>query len=160
MEKKITHNWINVLAGDFDDNLVELAFDGFFDDPAKGRHSNCCYCRRESDIVAAALSCEFDIAILVLNNIFFDSIRSTDMLDRVEKCMQLVTYLDRLLRLPVVVLYAHPRDPGIVDRALDAGALCASLVPCNIKDITVPIAQILRFDDSIEPSSRPGAPRS
>ncbi|MGB5107075.1 MAG: hypothetical protein WBP42_10225 [Candidatus Zixiibacteriota bacterium] len=160
MEKTITHTWINVLAGDYDDNVVEMSFDGFFDDPSRGRHSNCCYCLRESDIMAAALSCEFDIAILVLNNIIFDSIQSTDMTDRVEKCMQLISYINRLLRLPVVVLYGYPRDPGIVARALDAGALCAALIPCEIKYFTEPIAQILRFDDSIEQSIRSGAPHS
>ncbi len=97
----------------------------------------------DSEILRIAKSHDFDIFILVLNNIMFES-GNAPAEERVgKKALQLVTYLVQTYKKPVIGLYGWPDDPSYPDRVLKAGASFVFQLPMDMKDFLKTVKKCL-----------------
>ena len=127
--------WLNVLVGDLNENIVDALIDGMFGTPDSLFYLNCCTSQWDTDLIAAAKTGEFDLAVLVLNNIRFENAPLVETEKRPELALELVEELSREYAIPIVALYGHPRDPEYANRAIRAGAKFANALPCECKTL-------------------------
>jgi DNA-binding NarL/FixJ family response regulator len=91
---------------------------------------------REGDLLETAAKYRFDLAILVLNNIFYapydlDTRGATLAVDGVS----LVRRMIRAFNIPIIALYGHPDDPWHVRTLLRAGATAAMKLPFKAEEM-------------------------
>ncbi len=127
--------WLNILVGDLNENIVDALVDGMFGTPDSLFYLNCCTSLWDTDIIAAAKTREFDLAVLVLNNIRFESQPLLAIENRPELALELVARLKQEFSIPIVALYGYPNGSEYSDRAIEAGAKFATALPCDVETL-------------------------
>lgn len=125
---------IKVVIGDLDENIGQTICDSLNDDSGKGLSIETAIALRSDELIELVQADDFDLALLVLNNMIFDP-HEADIRERVESGMTLVSELRHKYGLPVIALYGHPNDGSLAKQLMENGAMFASLVPCEWKDI-------------------------
>jgi len=83
-----------------------------------------------------------DLFIIVTNNIIF---RSEDLSaeHRIERALQLVSFLSKTYKKPVIALYGWPDDPLFPEKAKRAGANYCFTMPIKLEELKKPIEKCL-----------------
>jgi DNA-binding NarL/FixJ family response regulator len=90
---------------------------------------------REGDLLETAAKYRFDIAILVLNNIFYAPYDlNTHVSTLAADGVSLVRRI-RAFNIPIIALYGHPHDPWHVTTLLRAGAMAAMQLPFKSEEM-------------------------
>jgi hypothetical protein len=85
-----------------------------------------------------------DLFIIVINNIIF---RSEDLSaeHRIEKALNLVSFLSKSYNRPVIALYGWPDDPLFPEKAKQAGANYCFKMPFKFEELKKPIEKCLEL---------------
>lgn len=116
---KRKRNQIHILLCLWEDNLTKI-LTKFIKD--KNDHEvRSLSSPHEKDLLKAAEDGSFDMFILLLNNIIYNSHRSREE-DLREGAFDLVSYMKTRYKKPVIALYGYPDDPDYADKVRSAGA--------------------------------------
>jgi hypothetical protein len=116
---------IQVLGGDWDDNLLEILSDCISEFSTDLKID---YSIRIAEIYSLAIHKKYDFAFLYLNNVQGEYGPLNDMQKYCEERLQLVRYLCSM-GIPVIALYGYPQDTSFADKVIEAGATFASFTP-------------------------------
>ena len=97
----------------------------------------------DSEILRLAQLNVFDVFILILNNIMVAS-RNLPAEERVQRnALQLVTYLMKRYKKPVIALYGWPDDSSYPEKVISAGARFVFKLPVDIKEFQKAVEKCL-----------------
>lgn len=123
---------IKVVIGDFDDNMGQIICDSLSEDSNGGSLViETTVTKRSDELIEVVQKGDFDLALLILNNMRFDP----DVQDWLEPAMTYISELKHRYGLPVIALYGSPKDESFAGQIMEKGANFASLVPCEWNDI-------------------------
>ena len=88
--------------------------------------------KTDSGILRLAESNVFDIYVLVLNNIMFESGNAPAEERLWKKALWLVTHLVKTYKKPVIAFYGWPDDPSYSEKVIEAGASVVFQLPTDI----------------------------
>jgi|GEM_PF-4783950 len=136
---------IKVVIGDLTENIGQMICDALSENSDGQLTIETAVTLQSDELIELVQTNDFDIALLVLNNIIFDIPRE-DIRKRMETGMQLVSELRHRYGVPVIALYGAPRDEVLGGQIVERGANFASLIPCEWKDIESAFYNCLRQD--------------
>ena len=131
-EHKPKHIRILLCVGD--DNIEE-AISGYIKRSIKGKYdlwfTSSYYA---DDVLRLANEHTIDLFMMVVNNIIFRS-EDSSAEQRIEKALQLVSFLSKTYKRPVIALYGWPNDPLFPEKTKQAGANFCIKLPSEPKEI-------------------------
>jgi hypothetical protein len=99
---------------------------------------------REKELLETAAGQRFDLAILVLNNVFYPPYEMTRRAATLASdSVLLVEKMKRICKAPVIALYGWPREHRQATTLLRAGAAAAFQLPFSTTDMQAALAQCI-----------------
>ena len=137
-------NRLRVLIGNHDD-LINGLIEEFINKIIKGEYDlSVTPVFLGEEILNFAKEHPIDLFIIVINNIIF---RSEDLSaeHRIEKALNLVSFLSKSYNRPVIALYGWPDDPLFPEKAKQAGANYCFKMPFKFEELKEPIEKCLEL---------------
>ena len=98
----------------------------------------------DCEIVKLGKQENYDLSILILNNIKFESGNFPPEERVKKKVLQLVSHLIELIGKPVIALYGWPREESFSDIVKGAGASFVFQLPCNLDELGDAVEKCLK----------------
>lgn len=135
---------VQVLIGDHQDNIGMLIFEWIKEEISDEYDLKAITTPIANELLELAQNNEFDIFILILNNIKGFPSENLHGVKRVVNVLQLATHLKTAHRRPVVALSGQPDEPTFSEeKAKLSGADFYFPIPCKMKDFMEAIKEIL-----------------
>lgn len=147
---------VDVIVGDFAGNFGDELLPGCIESALGVKMVRLTVWDHERQILDAVAATRYHLGVLVVNNIVFEGVASTDFESRLVRALNLLKVLHEQYQIPVFILSGPSFAQNIVERALQAGASWASLIPCELEALRAALVAHLELTGSKKSSFRAG----